>query len=459
MLRRLSTGVAAAVAMGCTPASVELPLPASGGGSGGASEGGGDGPGDCVIDGELWVDNVDGDNANAATEVSPVADLDAALARAGECTRIHMRATAVGYRGACIARAGIEVVGEGGRPLIDQPVTCDGRLVGLFVRADHVRISGLAVDVSAHGGEQARAVVLSGVPEAPIADVTVLDVVATGPGPGAEGRALLSSSLCFGCAFESCTASGSEGAGIGFDNHQDDAIIRGNRVTNTGDGCVVVNGEPSAAIPGDSVLDGVSSGVLVERNVLSGCGGPAIHLASAVSGRIVDNVVTATTAGALRLDDDGVGDPAYASRDHLIAHNTFDCTLCLVPAIRLLAGSIGNRLVDGLVVAPDAVVELAADVRADVVFDHNGYATAIGFVDADGAPIGLTQWQALGFDQGSIAVPTETTFVDPVSGDLHLRAGSPTIDAGIDVGVELDADAGPRLVGAAPDLGAYEFDG
>lgn len=455
MLRRLSTIVL--VASACTPATAELPLPESMEGSGGSTAASGDGPDGCEIDGELWVDAVAGDNANRGSADAPVADLDAALGRAASCTRIHLRAAAVGYTGACIVRDNVEILGEGGRPRIDALVTCDERLAGLFVRASHVRITGIDVDVSAHPGEEARAVVLSGLPDAPIADVRVLDVGATGPGPGAAGRALLSSSLCFACAFEGCRATGSEGEGIGFDNHQDDGTIRDNVVRDAGGACILVNGEPTSVVPGDPVQDGVSSGFAIERNVVSGCGDAAIHLGSAIAGRVIDNVVTATTAGALLLDDDSVGDDAFGSRDHLVAHNTFECSACVVAAIRVRAGSSGNRIVDSLVVAPDAAVELDDALREVTSFDHNGYDTALGFVDAGGNAIDLGAWQALGFDAGSLALSADATFVG--ADDLHLRAGASAIDAGVDVEIELDAAGGPRIVGAAPDLGAYEYGG
>jgi hypothetical protein len=50
-------------------------------------------------------------------------------------------------------------------------------------------------------------------------------------------------------------------------------------------------------------------------------------------------------------------------------------------------------------------------------------------------------------------------FVDAAAGDYHEAPGSPTIDAGADDGLlgALDLGGGPRILGAAPDIGAYEF--
>ena len=450
--------------LACTPASIVLPLPDSAGGSGDGSagpdsdsDGDGDGPGGCAIDRALWIDNVAGDNANPGTEASPLADLDAALAAGGTCTVIHVVATDEGYSGACIQRDAVAIVGVGGRPHFDAPVVCDDRLAGLFVRADDVRLEHLTVDVSGAPGVLARAVVFSGVPDAPIRGGLALDLEAIGPGPADDGRALVSASLCFDCAVQRSVVRGAEGAGIGFDNHQDDAAILDNAVDGAGGGCIVVNGEPSEAIAGDAVIDGVSSRVSVERNIVRDCGAqtPSIHLASAVDGTVVDNVIGASEPGGILLDDDGLGDGAFGSRDTLLAHNTIDCSACTDPAVRILAGSTGVRMVDTIVTGLGAAVLLDASTHDSVAIDHDAYAPGMTFVDA-GDTLGFTLWQARGFDGGSIPAAAADLFVDLDGGDVHLRDGAPAIDAGVDAGVALDADGAPRWQGAAPDLGAYE---
>ncbi len=41
--------------------------------------------------------------------------------------------------------------------------------------------------------------------------------------------------------------------------------------------------------------------------------------------------------------------------------------------------------------------------------------------------------------------------------DLHLQAGSPAVDAGVNVGQSLDFDNKPVPGGKAPDIGAFEY--
>lgn len=459
-MRRLGVLASISAMLACTPASIVLPLPDSAGGTGEGSagtDGDGDGPGGCAIDRALWIDNVAGDNANPGTEASPLADLDAALAAGGTCTVIHVVATDEGYTGACIQRDAVAIVGVGGRPRFDVPVVCDDRLAGLFVRADDVRLEHLTVDVSGSPGVLARAVVFSGVPDAPIRGGLAVDVEAIGPGPVDDGRALVSASLCFGCAVQRSVVRGAEGAGIGFDNHQDDAAILDNLVDGAGGGCIVVNGEPSGAIAGDAVIDGVSSRFAVERNTVRDCGPQtaAIHLASVVDSTVVDNVIAAAEPGGVLLDDDGLGDGSFGSRDDLLAHNTIDCTACTDAAVRIVAGSTGVRMANTIVTGPGVAVLIDASTHDTVTIDHDAYAPGMTFVDA-GDTLGFTLWQARGFDDGSILAAAADLFVDLAAGDVHLRADAPAIDAGVDVGVALDADGAPRSQGAAPDLGAYE---
>lgn len=50
-------------------------------------------------------------------------------------------------------------------------------------------------------------------------------------------------------------------------------------------------------------------------------------------------------------------------------------------------------------------------------------------------------------------------FINPSSGDYHLKNGSPAIDAGTDLGYSLDFDEKAVPYGTAPDIGALEYHG
>ncbi len=64
-------------------------------------------------------------------------------------------------------------------------------------------------------------------------------------------------------------------------------------------------------------------------------------------------------------------------------------------------------------------------------------------------------WSGLGANN----ISTDPMFVAPGSGDFHLLSGSPSIDSGDDTAVTqaIDLDEITRILGAAVDMGAYEF--
>ncbi len=69
----------------------------------------------------------------------------------------------------------------------------------------------------------------------------------------------------------------------------------------------------------------------------------------------------------------------------------------------------------------------------------------------------LANGTTLGFSLGSAERIVDPIFTSLTPLDLHLQSSSPAIDAGQDLGYQLDYDDRAVPVGTAPDLGAFEF--
>ncbi|MBC8181517.1 hypothetical protein H8E88_10380 [candidate division KSB1 bacterium] len=68
-----------------------------------------------------------------------------------------------------------------------------------------------------------------------------------------------------------------------------------------------------------------------------------------------------------------------------------------------------------------------------------------------------TQENPCGISLGRGDIIADPLFMDLENRDLHLRAGSPAIDAGVDVGRKLDFEDNLVPQGGKPDIGAFEF--
>jgi hypothetical protein len=63
----------------------------------------------------------------------------------------------------------------------------------------------------------------------------------------------------------------------------------------------------------------------------------------------------------------------------------------------------------------------------------------------------------VGYALGTGEKTADPLFVNVEAGDFHLQAGSPAIDAGLNLGYTKDFEDNTVPVGAAPDIGAYEY--
>ena len=110
------------------------------------------------------------------------------------------------------------------------------------------------------------------------------------------------------------------------------------------------------------------------------------------------------------------------------------------PRVRIAVGTIipGEALVVSNNILRDATTETMASIAGSRWLD-------------------LPAMQAAGWGAGStIADPL---FQNVAAADFRLKAGSPGINAGVDVGLPRDFDGTPVPIGSLPDIGAYEYGG
>lgn len=182
----------------------------------------------------------------------------------------------------------------------------------------------------------------------------------------------------------------------------------------------------------DDCLDANDSWVIIERNRLHHCAdkGISIGAGSSAGGQsssatVVNNLVYASDEGIAVKDsavarivhntfaDNGTGLGLYEAHDH--------------PGLGGGRATVVNTILWGNGQA------ISLDPLSTVTVTYS---------DVEGGWLG----------QGNLDADPSFRAVD----DYHLSPGSPVINAGRDEGIAVDLDGLPRLVGRAPDMGAYE---
>lgn len=117
------------------------------------------------------------------------------------------------------------------------------------------------------------------------------------------------------------------------------------------------------------------------------------------------------------------------------------------------AGVEGVRVAGGSVVTLANTILVAHDTGINVSFGSTATLTATLW--GSGGWSNDTDWGDVGdIFTGTINIWGNPVFVDPDTGDYHIVSSSAAQDQGVDVGVAVGLDGGPR--DASPDLGAYE---
>lgn len=204
----------------------------------------------------------------------------------------------------------------------------------------------------------------------------------------------------------------------------DDPVIRGNVSYDNNANGIQLNGDCFAG------GDGVIGGALIEDNVVYGNGFKGFSLisidAAVVRNNVIyDNGLNGGAGGIHLVDEPGCGLPTV---DTDVVNNTI--VEPRIAGIRINDGATNNVIFNNLIVS-------SQPIRDEVGGNHIDPASNL----TAGATTGL--------------------FVDPATGDYHLAAGSPAIDAGVaayeGVGAPAnDHDGAARPQGGGWDAGAYE---
>jgi len=243
--------------------------------------------------------------------------------------------------------------------------------------------------------------------------------------------------------------------GIYISNSSDFPTIRGSRIHHNHANGIHMNGDLSQG--GDGVISfGLIEGNLIYDNGLGG--GSGINLDGVTDSLIRNNLLYDNHASGISVYqiDGGSG-----SQNNRLLNNTI-----IMPADGRWAINIpdlndtGNQIFNNIIFSDHNWRGSILIPEPNLGGFESDYNVLVNRLSTDGgnSTISLAAWQTLGYDSHSfIATPNEL-FVDPAAGDYRLKAGSPAIDAGLDLAdVPADLTGQPRPAGAGFDLGAYEF--
>lgn len=247
--------------------------------------------------------------------------------------------------------------------------------------------------------------------------------------------------------------------GIYVSNSSDDGIVRNNIVWGNHSSGIQFNAD------GSLEGDGVHSRNIVAGNVVydnGANGGAAINLDGFQDGVVENNLLIDNHATGIVLY---VGFAADSSTNNLVRNNTVVMAEDARWALLMWNGSSGNTLVNNIFLNKNpnrgsVTIETGSEPAYS---NHNVLQDRF---EIDGYSASFAQWQAFvgGLDVNSLVTPQaqvptllDDLFVDAAAGDLHLKLGSPAIDAADATNAPaVDVAQHARPSGLGVDIGAFE---
>jgi hypothetical protein len=226
-------------------------------------------------------------------------------------------------------------------------------------------------------------------------------------------------------------------------------IIRNNVCFNNHDCGIQINAD-----------GGICDGARVENNICynNGTGGgAALNFDGLVRSRVQNNLLYGNHASGIVLYVFKATEPSH---DNVVVNNTVVQAADGRFDLAISEASTGNKVFNNIFTGlGQGVVTISSNSLPGFEMDYNLVGSRF---EVDGVVQTLSQWQARGYDPHSVTAWTLTgLFVDPTSGDYHLKSGAnPAVHAGTATfgGFNApadDLDGHPRPARRGWDLGAY----
>jgi hypothetical protein len=243
--------------------------------------------------------------------------------------------------------------------------------------------------------------------------------------------------------------------GIYVSNSGDRPIVRDNLVVGNHDSGIQINADINQG--GDGIITGaVVSGNIIFNNGTGG--GSAINLDGVQNSRVENNLLYNNHFSGISLYQI---DGAQPSKNNTVVNNTIDQASDGQWAMNIQDGSTGNTLRNNIFVSSHpfrGAIDISSDSLSGFSSDYNAVISRFT-TDGGNSVKTLAQWQtATGQDAHSLVSSAAALVQSPSNGNYRLPANSPAVDAGTSLDAPaIDLDHKPRPLGAAVDIGAYEF--